>query len=111
MEFRIGSRENMNVPLWIILGLQQRDRQDSQNLNNDTFCRSPVVSAQCKIVTEKYPDAAILLNYGDDDYSQGYHQIKEFIKALIKDDIPRPYISEDDFRSSNARADDVVYNL
>ena len=42
----------INVPIWIIIGFQQRDRQDSQNLDNDTFCRLPVVSAQCNIGTE-----------------------------------------------------------
>ena len=35
----------------------------------------PITSAQCVIGTEKYPDSAILLNYDDDDYSQGYGQI------------------------------------
>ena len=36
--FELGSQENMNVPIWIIIGFQQQDRQHSQNLNNDTFC-------------------------------------------------------------------------
>ena len=109
--FELGSHENMNVPIWIIIGFQQRDRQDSQNLNNDTFYRLPVVSAQCIIGTEKYPDAGILLNYDDDDYSQGYHQIKEAFKALTKDNILQPYISDDNFRTSNAAANDIGYNL
>ena len=109
--FELGSQENMNVPVWIIIGFQQQDRQDSQNLNNDTFCRLPVVSAQCVIGTEKYPDAGILLNYDDDDYSQGYHQIEEAFKALTKDDILQPYISQEDFRTSNVAANDVGYNL
>ena len=65
----------MNMPIWIIIGFQQQDRQDSQSLNNDRFCRLPVVSAQYIIGTEKDPDAGIILNYDDDDYSQGYHQI------------------------------------
>ena len=108
--FELGSQESMNVPLWIILGFQQRDRQDSQNLNN-IFCRLPVVSAQCIIGTEKYPDAGILLDYDDDDYSQGYLQIIEAFKALTKDSILQPYISEQDFRSSNVRATDVGYKL
>ena len=80
-------------------------------MNNDTFCRVPVVSAQCIIGTEKLPDAAILLNYDDDDCNQRYGQIKEAFKALTKDNILQPYISDDDFRSSNVRADDVGYNL
>ena len=109
--FELGSHENMNVPIWVIICFQQRDRQDSQNLNNDTFCRLPVVSAQGIIGTEKYPDAGILLNYDDDDYSQGYHQIKEAFRALTKDDILQPYISEADFRRSNVAANDIGYNL
>ena len=109
--FELGSQQNMNVPIWIFIGFQQQGRQDSQNLNNDTFCRIPVVSAQCIIGTEKYPDAGILLNNDDDDYSPGYHQIKEAFRALTKDDILQPYISEADFRSSNAAANDVGYNL
>ena len=109
--FELGSHENMNVPIWIIIGFQQRDRQDSQNLDNDTFHRLPVVSARCIIGTEKYPDAGILLNYDDDDYSQGYHQIKGAFRALTKDDILKPYISEADFRRSNAVANDIGYNL
>ena len=109
--FELGSQENMHVPIWIFIGFQQQDRQDSQNLNNVTFCRLPVVSAHCVIGTEKYPDAGILLNYDDDDYSQGYHQIKEVFKALTKDDILQPYISEENLRTSNVRAADVGYNL
>ena len=63
--------------------------------------RPLVTSAQCIIGTEKYPDSGISLNYNDDDYSQGYGQIKEAFKALTRDNILQPYISEDDFRSSN----------
>ena len=85
--FEIGSQESMDVPTWIVLGLQQPDKQESQNLKNDTFCQLPVTSAQDIIGTEKYPGAGILLNYDDDDYIQGYHQIREAFKALTKDDI------------------------
>ena len=60
---------------------------------------------------KKYPDAGILLNYDDDDYSQGYHQIKEAFRALTKDDILQPYISEADFRRSNVAANDIGYSL
>ena len=81
----MGSQECMNVPIWIIIRFQQRDRQDSQNLNNDTSCRLHVVSAQCSLETEKYHDASILLNYDDDEYSQGHSQFKEVLRALTKD--------------------------
>ena len=69
-----------------------------------------VSSCQCIIGTERYPDNSILLNYDDADYSQGYEQIKKAFIALTKDDIFQPYISDNDFRSSN---DDnhIGYNL
>ena len=70
--FGLGSQESMNVPIWITIGFQERDRQDSQNLHIDTFCRLPVTSCQCIIATEKYPDSRILLNF-DDGASQGYN--------------------------------------
>ena len=60
---------------------------------------------------QRYPDAGISLNYDDDGYAQGYHQIKEAFKPLTKDDILQPYISEEDFRSSNVAANDVGYTL
>ena len=73
--FQLGTLEKRNVPIWLIIGFQQRGREHNQNLKSDNFCRLPVVSAQCFIGTEKYPDAGKLLNYDDDDYSQGYHKI------------------------------------
>ena len=108
--FELGTREDINIPTWIFVAFPQNDRQHDQNLNNDTFARLPVISAQVIIGTERYPDSAILLNYDDDDYSQGYGQIKEAFKALTKDDILKPYISEDDFRSSN-EGYNIGYNI
>ena len=60
--FELGSQESMNVPIWINIGFQQRDREDSQSLNVDAFCRLAVVSAQFIIGTGKKPDAGISLN-------------------------------------------------
>ena len=108
--FELGTQEGINIPIWIILGFQQQDRQNLQNENNDTFYRPPVTSTQCIIGTEKYPDSGILLNYDDDKYNQGYGQIKEAFRALTKDDILQPYISDHDFRSSNNN-NDIGYNL
>ena len=106
----LGTQGGMNVPTWIYVVFQQSDRQHDQNLNNDTFHRTPVTSAQVVIGTEKYPDSGILLNYNDDDYVQGYCQIKEAFKARTKDNVLQPYISENDFRSSND-GDDVGRNI
>ena len=108
--FELGTQEGINVFIWIIVGFQQSDRQHDQNINNDPFYRPPLTSAQYIIGTEKHPDSAILLNYDDDDYSQGYTQIKEAFIALSKDDILKSYISDNDFRSTND-GKNIGYNL
>ena len=99
--FKLGTQDGVNVPIWVYVAFQQHDRQHDQTLKKDTFYRMPVTSAQCIIATEKYPDSATLINYEDDDYSQGYGQRKEAFKALTKDNLLQPHISEDDFRSNN----------
>ena len=109
--FKLDSQKIMNVPILITIGFQRRNRQDSRNLNNDSFYKLPVTSSHCVIGTEKYPDAGIILNYGCDDYNQGYHEIEEAFRALTKDNVLQPHIKDDDFRSSNARADDFRCNL
>ena len=106
----LGTQEGINIPTWIFVVFQQNDRQNDQNLNNDTFVRLPVISAQVVIRTERQFDSGILLNYDDDDYSQGYGQEKEAFKDLTKDDILQPYISEDDLRSSND-GNNIGYNI
>ena len=98
--FELRTQESINIPIWIFVACQQTDRQHDQNLNNDTFVRLPVFSAQVVIGTERYLDSRILLNYDDDDSSQGYGQIKEAFKAQSKDDILKPCITEDDFECS-----------
>ena len=108
--FELGTQECINTSAFIIKGFQQRDRQNSKNLNNDLFYRPAVTSAKCIIEVDKNPDSAKLLNYNDDEYSQGYGQIKETFRALTKDDILKPYVSEHDFISSND-GDDIGYNL
>ena len=108
--FELGTQEGISIPTWIFVAFQQNDRQYDQNLNNDTFVRLPVISAQVIIGTERYPDSGILLNYDDDNYSQAYGLIKEAFRALTKDDILQPYISENDFRSSNNN-NDIGYNI
>ena len=108
--FELGTQEMISVPVWNTIGFQQSDQQHDQNLNNDTFHRPPVTSAQCIIGNQKYPDSANLLNCDDDDYFQGNSQIKEDFRALTKNDILQPYISDHDFRSSND-GNDIGYNL
>ena len=88
----------MNVPIRVNIGFQQRDRQVSQILYIDSFCRLPVTSAQCNIGTENFLEAGKIIIY-DDVYSQGYAQNKKVFRALTKDDILQPKITNYEFRS------------
>ena len=108
--FELGTQEGIAIPVWILVGFQQPDRQGSKNLNNDNFYRHAVTSAQCIIGTEKYPVNSILLNYDDDDYSQGYGQNIEAFRDVTKDDMLKQYLSDNDFRSSDNN-NDIGYNL
>ena len=62
LTFQLGTQQGINIAIRIIIGFQQRDRQGSRSLNNDTFYRPPVTSAQCIIGTKKYPESGFLLN-------------------------------------------------
>ena len=99
--FELGTQEGANVPIFKIIGFQQKERQNSQNLKKDTFHRLSVTSAECIIGTENYPDSASFLKFDDDEYSRVYSQNNEASRALTKDDILNPYISDHDFSSSN----------
>ena len=59
---------------------------------------------------KKNPDSPILLDYDDDNFSQRYGQFKEAFRALTKEDNLTPYLSDNDFGSSN-NGDDNGYNL
>ena len=52
--FELGTQEGIKVPIFIMFGFQQQDRQNSQNLNIDVVYRPPVTSTQCVIGTDKY---------------------------------------------------------
>ena len=90
----------MNVPIWIIVGFQQRDLQNSQSLTNDSTYRPPIKSAQCMIGTKNNPDFAILESYDDDVYSKGLGQIEETFRALTKGDILTQKKSDNNFGST-----------
>ena len=82
--FELGSKESINILIRTNKGFQQRNRQDSQDLNTDTFRRLPVYTAQCVIGNEKEPNAGILLNARN----------KEVLRAVTKDAILQPYITD-----------------
>ena len=94
----------------MIVEFEQKDRQNSENLNNDTFCTLSVTGAQGIQGTDENPVAGISISCDDDDCFQGYGEFKEAFRALTKDDILWPYVSDHDFRSV-IDGIDVGYNI
>ena len=73
------SHQGMKFPITIIVGFQEKDKQNSQNLNNETICRLSVTNAQCIIETEKYPDAGIIVYFDNNDFPQGNGRNKKLL--------------------------------
>ena len=85
--FWLLNQEGIIIPIWSFTVFRQSDKEHDQSLNNDTFFRLPVTSAQCLIGTKRYPHSATFLKYDDDDYSQGNGQTKKALRALTHDNI------------------------
>ena len=90
--FELGVGERIDIPIYVIVGIMQRDHLNQQHQNKDTFYRPSVVNAQCNISSEKLPDAGISCNYAIDKYSQAYGEIVSCFRHSAKDNILQPYI-------------------
>ena len=55
--FELGVGEGIDVSIFIKDGFMQRDQFNQQHENKDTFYRTSVVNAQCKICSSKFSDA------------------------------------------------------
>ena len=68
-------KTEIDVPIHVIVGFQERVWRDKQEHKIDIFVRLFVSCAQGVIGNEKYPDAGIRVDYDDDIYSKVYGNI------------------------------------
>ena len=87
MVFELGVGSKVNVPLNIIIGIQQRDLLISQLQNIDNFFRPRVRNAHCFIGTEKYTEVGLNCDYPHDEYSRACGEIFSYFEHLTKDNI------------------------
>ena len=110
--FELGVADSIDVPIYVKVGLMQRDQFNRQHQNIDTFCRPSVVDAQCIIGSENFSDAGRSCNYAIDKWSQAYGKIVSCFRHLAKDIIVQPYFTQKDFITSNNYPDGKPgYNL
>ena len=77
--FEVGSQERIHVPIWIVVGFQQKNRLKSENdTQKDTFNSLPVTCAESIIRTDKKLDAGKFMKCNDDDYYQTMVILKRF---------------------------------
>ena len=76
--FELGTEEGTNNPIWILVGFQQMDGQNSRNLKNHTIYIPPVTGTHVVIDKRRYLDNSLFLNYDDAEYSQGYVRKRGF---------------------------------
>ena len=92
--FDLGVGEVIDLPIYVTVELQRRDRLNIQLPYKNCFCRQPFELAQGNIGAEIHSDAGINLNYAEDKYNQGTSPVVSCIQKLTKDDILQPFISK-----------------
>ena len=89
--FELGS-SGIELPTFVIVGFQARNKIDSQVHDNAVFDRLPISNAVCKIGSEKYPDDGIECDYDRDKYDQAYSEIENFYHLNSETNLPNPFI-------------------
>ena len=84
-ELRVG--DGIDIPVYLVVGLMQRDQFTQQHQNIDTLNRPCVVNTQIKVRNEKYPDAGKTSNYAFDKNSVAYGEIVSCVRHSAKDNI------------------------
>ena len=59
----MGSAETIKAAVGFVEGFQQRDLLNEQTVQNDTFHRFRVISADFNIGIANHPDGGIVFNY------------------------------------------------
>ena len=97
--FELGS-SGESTPSFIIVGIQARNKVDSQTHDNETFDRLPISSGVCKIGSEKYPDDGTECGYDRDKYDQAYSEVENFYLLKSETNLLNPFIDLHKFRTN-----------
>ena len=85
----------------VVVGIQARNKIDSQTHDNATFDRLSVSKAVCNIGSEKNPDDGIECGYDRDKYDQAYSKTENFHILHSECNLLNPLIELHKFRSFN----------
>ena len=97
----MGVGNDIDVPIYKIVGFAQRNQFSQQHQNNVTLYRPSKVNAQAVSGTEKLQDAELFCKYAFDEFSQAHGEIVSCFRQLAEDDLLQPYNTQKDFITSN----------
>ena len=70
--FELSVADRIALPNYVRVRFQRKDRLINQVLNNGCFHRPAVPFAQGIVRAEKYPDAGIISDFSQDNFSHSY---------------------------------------
>ena len=95
-----GGEAAQSTPIFVIVGFQARNKNDSQTHNNATFDRLPISNAVFKIGSEMNPDDGIDCDYDRDKYDQAYSEIETFYYLKSETNLLNPFFDLHKFRTN-----------
>ena len=95
--FELGVGDGIDIHIYVVVKLMQRDQFNQQHQGKDAFYRPSVINAHCIIGSENYTDAGKNCNYAIDNNSQAYGKIVSCFRHSAKDKILQPYITQEVF--------------
>ena len=95
----LGVKSGIDRPIYVIVGFKTTARRaEAQNQNGGVFDNCPVMSANVKVGTDRFPDDGINVDYTVGDYDEAYRFVKEF-KSHYLSSPHQPFITYREFKS------------
>ena len=98
LQVDIGSAQNVNSPIYLIVAFQTLDRVGAHNKNNNIAIFDHVIVKKyiCGIDGYRYTKDAVLTNFPENDYLDQYRDLKLFYKEYVGEIIMNLFISYTD---------------
>ena len=90
-----------STPTFVRVGIQARNKIDSQTLDNAIFDRLPISNAVCKIGSENNPVDGIECDYDRDNYREAYQEIENFYRLHTESNVLKPFIALQKVRTNS----------
>ena len=91
-----GVKNRIDVPVCVIVAIQNRNRKDAESEDMSVFFGHHVLSAQCLIGTERHPEVCMNTDHAKHNFFQAYGELASCFKHLSQDNFLQLYVAKDD---------------